>query len=185
MRAHGEHGAVVRALTADHGMLAGYVRGGRSRRLRPVLSPGNTVAAEFRTRTPEQLAALTVEPVESRAALLGEPLAAAAIEWSTALAAATLPEAHPYPRIHAALSAMLDAIAAAPAARGWAGGLVRYERLVLAELGYGDEVEEAMLFAALARNGARLEQDLLTGKRAEILSARARLVERMRRAMLT
>uniref|UniRef100_UPI0015760DD4 recombination protein O N-terminal domain-containing protein n=1 Tax=Sphingomonas bacterium TaxID=1895847 RepID=UPI0015760DD4 len=43
VRAHGEHGAIVRALTAEHGLLAGYVRGGRSRRLRPVLVPGNVV----------------------------------------------------------------------------------------------------------------------------------------------
>lgn len=185
VRAHGEHGAVARALTQAHGMLAGYVRGGRSRRLRPVLSPGNIVEAEFRARTPTQLAALTVELVESRAPLLGEPLAAAAIEWATALAAATLPEGHPYPRIHAALSGLLDAITAAPAARGWAGGLVRYERLMLAELGYGGAREEELLFAALADNGARLEADLLTGKRAELLVARARLVDRLRRAMLT
>jgi DNA repair protein RecO (recombination protein O) len=43
IRAHGEHGAVVRALTAEHGLQAGYVRGGRSTRLRPILQPGNSV----------------------------------------------------------------------------------------------------------------------------------------------
>ncbi len=32
---------------------------------------------------------------------------------------------------------MLDAVEAAPAARGWAVGLVRYELLLLAELGFG------------------------------------------------
>ena len=36
LRAHGEHGAIVRLLTPDAGMQAGYVRGGRSRRLKPV-----------------------------------------------------------------------------------------------------------------------------------------------------
>ncbi|MBA3897057.1 MAG: recombination protein O N-terminal domain-containing protein [Sphingomonadaceae bacterium] len=185
VRAHGEHGAVVRALTRDHGLLAGYVRGGRSRRLRPVLSPGNIVAAEFRARSEEQLAALTVELVESRAALLAEPLAAAAVEWVTALAAVALPEGHPYPRIHDALAAMLDALVAAPTASGWAGGMARYERLLLAELGYGDDEAEGMLFAALRRNGERLAADLLTGRNADVLIARERLVERLRRAMLT
>ena len=34
---HGEHGAVLRFLTPDHGLVAGYVRGARSRRLRPAL----------------------------------------------------------------------------------------------------------------------------------------------------
>ena len=42
---HGEHGAVVRFLTPGHGLLSGYVRGGRSRRLRPVLAIGNDVAS--------------------------------------------------------------------------------------------------------------------------------------------
>jgi len=137
VRPHGEHGVVARLLTAGDGLLAGYVRGGRSRRLRPVLMPGNVVAAEFRARSEEQLASLTVELTHSRAALHAEPLPALAIEWATALAAATLPEGHPYPRVHAALAGLLDAIEAAPAARGWAGALARYELLLLAELGFG------------------------------------------------
>ena len=95
VRGHGEHGAVVRALTRADGVQPGYVRGGRSRQLRPALLAGNTVLGDWRARTGEQLAALTVELVESRAALHGEPLAAAALEWVTALAAAALPEAQP------------------------------------------------------------------------------------------
>jgi DNA repair protein RecO (recombination protein O) len=128
---------VVRALTAAHGVQPGYVRGGRSRQHRPVLQPGNAVLGEWRARTGEQLAALTVEPVHSRAGLHGEPLAAAAIEWVTALTAAALPEVQPYPRLYAALSATLDAVEAAPSARGWAAALARYELLLLAELGFG------------------------------------------------
>ena len=61
IRAHGEHGAVVRALTAEHGLQAGYVRGGRSTRLRPILQPGNSVIGEWRARTDDQLGGLTLE----------------------------------------------------------------------------------------------------------------------------
>ena len=46
VRAHGEHGAIVRALTPGEGIQPGYVRGGKSRRLRPVLVPGNLVEAD-------------------------------------------------------------------------------------------------------------------------------------------
>ena len=67
LRAHGEHGAIARLLTPDEGVQPGYVRGGRSRRLRPVLAPGNIVQAEYRARTEEQLAQLSVELVASRA----------------------------------------------------------------------------------------------------------------------
>lgn len=162
VRGHGEHGAIVRALTPGSGLLPGYVRGGRSRRLRPVLLPGNIVRGQWRARTDEQLAALTVELVESRAALFGEPLAAAAIDWATALTAAILPEHQSYPRLHAALDGMLAAVVAAPAARGWAAALVRYELLLLAELGFGLDlsacvatgVQDALAFVSPKSGGA-------------------------------
>ncbi len=144
-RAHGEHGLIVRALTQADGVQPGYVRGGRSRRLRPVLQPGNTVLGDWRARTAEQLAALTVELVASRAPLWAEPLPAAAIEWATALTAAALPEAQPYPPLYAALGGVLDAIEAAPAARGWAAALVRYELLLLGELGFGLDLERCVV----------------------------------------
>lgn len=148
IRSHGEHGAIVRALTPDDGVRPGYVRGGRSRALRPVLQPANTILGDWRARTDDQLAALTVELLHSRAPLHGEPLPAAALDWLTALTAAALPEAQPYPRLHAALSGVLDAIEAAPAARGWAGAMARYELLVLAELGFGLDLERCVVTGA-------------------------------------
>ncbi|WP_446705150.1 hypothetical protein, partial [Aeromonas veronii] len=78
---------IVRALTRDDGVQPGYVRGGRSRALRPVLQPGNAIIGEWRARTAEHLPALTLEPGHSRAGLHGEPLAAAGIEWLCALTA--------------------------------------------------------------------------------------------------
>ena len=135
--AHGEHGAVVRLLTPEDGLQAGYVRGGRSRTLRPVLLPGNIVQADYRARSEAQLAALTVELIETRAGLLGEPLAAAAIDWATALTAVTLPEGQPFPELYAALDGLLGAIEAAPSARGWGAALARYEMLLLGQMGFG------------------------------------------------
>src|SRR4029453_13884630 len=88
VRPHGQHGAIVRALTPANGMQAGYVRGGRSRRHRPVLMPGNVVQADFRARTADQLAHLSVELIASRAGLFAEPLPAAAVEWLCSLTAA-------------------------------------------------------------------------------------------------
>lgn len=137
LRSHGEHGAVVRLLTSGEGLVAGYVRGARGRRLRPVLMAGNAVEAQLAARTDVQLPQITVELTHSRGPLLGEPLPAAAIEWVAALTAVALPERQPYPRLYDALTALLDAIEAAPSARGWASGLVRYELLLLAELGFG------------------------------------------------
>ncbi|WP_145201476.1 DNA repair protein RecO [Sphingobium sp. B2] len=231
LRQHGEHGAIARLLTPDHGLIAGYVRGGRSRAMRPVLLPGNSVAATFRARTEEQLASLTVELAHSRAPLHAEPLPAAAIDWACALTAIALPEGTPYPALHSALDGVLGAVEAAPAARGWAVALVRYELLLLAELGFGldltrcaatgDATDLAFVSprsaAAVSRAGAIgyeslllplpsflleggtgewgqildglrltgffLERSILTDWRADVLAARERLVERLKRAV--
>jgi DNA repair protein RecO (recombination protein O) len=186
VRPHGEHGAIVRALTAAEGLRPGYVRGGKSRRLRPVLVPGNLVQADYRARTEEQLPHLSVELIHSRAFLLSEPLASAGIDWATALTAAALPEGQPYPALFQGLDGLLTAIEAAPSARGWALALLRYELLLLGELGFGlDEAEVAAIpqtiRAALRITGDRLARDVLTDPRRDIFAARERLVERLRR----
>lgn len=133
---HGEHGAIARLMTHEAGLLPGYVRGGRSRRLRPVLLPGNMVQAEYRARVPEQLAQLSVELVHSRAPLLAERLPATATDWLTTLTAATLPEGQPYPALFDTLEAVLSAVESANSARGWAPSVIRYELLLLAQLGF-------------------------------------------------
>ena len=160
LRPHGEHGAVVRMMTPEHGLQAAYVRGARGRRLRPVLMAGNQVEAELSARTDNQLPQATVELLHSRGPLLAEPLLAAAIDWATALTATALPESQPYPHLYAALDGLLAAIEAAPAASGWGAALVRYELLLLAELGFGLDLdrcavtgEEEDLIAVSPRSG--------------------------------
>ena len=141
LRSHGEHGAVVRLMTLGHGLQAAYVRGARGRRMRPVLIAGNVVQAQLSARTDTQLPQSTVELLHSRGPLLSEPLPAAAIEWATVLTATALPEGQPYPQLYEALGGLLDAIEAAPSASGWGAALVRYELLLLAELGFGLDLE--------------------------------------------
>ena len=138
---HAEHGAIVRLMTREDGLQAAYVRGARGRRMRPVVVPGNQVQARLRSRTEEQLAHAELELIHSRAPLLSEPLPAAAIDWVTALTAAALPEGQPYPRLYDALDALLVLVEAAPSALGWASLLVRYELLLLAELGFGLDLD--------------------------------------------
>ncbi len=137
LRSHGEHGAVVRLMTPEHGLQAAYVRGARGRRLGPVLLPGNQVDATLSARTETQLPQATVELLHSRGPLLAEPLPAAAIDWACALTATALPEAQPFSHLYTAFDGLLAAVEAAPSASGWGAALVRYELLLLAELGFG------------------------------------------------
>jgi DNA repair protein RecO (recombination protein O) len=230
LRNHGEHGAVVRLMTSAHGLQAAYVRGARGRRMRPVLMAGNLVQAGLSARTETQLPQASVELIHSRAALLSEPLPAAAIEWVTVLTAMAVPEGQPYPNLYSALEAMLDAIEAAPSASGWGTALVRYELLLLAELGFGLDLDRCAVtgsndsliavspksgravsaaeavpykgkllpLPAFLREGGRaswneiaqgldltghfLLRDVLTDRAQPVAEARARLVDRLRRA---
>ena len=148
LRQHGEHGAVVRMITPEHGLQAAYVRGARGQRMRPVLIAGNLVQARLSARTDSQLPQAEIELTRSRAPLLAEPLPAAAIEWASALTATTLPEAQPFPQLYRALDGLLSAVEAAPAASGWGPAMVLYELLILAELGFGLDLTECALCGA-------------------------------------
>lgn len=186
VRPHGETAAIVRLLTEAHGMVAGYVAGGRGRQLRPVLIPGNMVEADLRSRTEGQLPFARLELLNSRGPWLGEPLPAAAIGWTTALTAAALPERQPYPALFPALAALLDAVCHAPSARGWLPGLIGYEALLLRELGYGapprpESDEIAVQLAAFDALGARIARYPLAERRGDVMGARSMLRERLAR----
>ena len=60
-RKHGESSVIVEAMTQAHGRHLGLVRGGRSRRMQPVLQPGNRVDLVWRARLDEHLGAYQVE----------------------------------------------------------------------------------------------------------------------------
>lgn len=185
-RPHGETAVIARMLTADHGLVAGYVAGGRGRELRPIVIPGNLVALDLRARSDSQLPFARLELLESRGPWLNEPLPAAAIGWVCALTATALPERHAYPALHDALGALLTAICHAPSARGWAGGLLAYETLLLRELGYGGAVpdadeEWAAFMARFDRLGGQIERYLLADRRGDVMAARERLRARLAR----
>lgn len=182
IRSYGETAVIARLLTEGHGMVACYIAGGRGRQMRPVLIPGNLVAAEMRAKGESRLPFGRVELVTSRGPWLAEPLPAAAIGWISTLTTAALPEWHPYPSLYSALSGLLDAICHAPSARGWLPGLIAYEALLLRELGYGGEAPDpAAGLAEFDLLGQRLERYLLADRRGDVMGARAILRERLAR----
>ena len=161
-RAHGETAVIARMLTEQHGMVAAYVAGGRGRQLRPVVIPGNIVQAEIRAKSDSQLPFARLELVASRGPWLGEPLAASAINWVTALTASALPERNPYPTLHSALGGLLDAICSADSARQWVEALAVYEALLLRELG-ATAIRQGGSFVSSPNNGADYQWQRWTG----------------------
>jgi DNA repair protein RecO (recombination protein O) len=188
VRPHGETAVIARMLTHEHGVVAGYVAGGRGRHLRPVVIPGNLVALDLSARSESQLPFAKLELLTSRGPWLAEPLPAAAIGWASALTATALPERQPFPALYTALTGLLDAICHAPSARGWVGALATYETLLLRELGYGGDErpqgDVAAILAAMDKLAVSLDHYLLADRRGDVMAARARLRELLGR-MLT
>ncbi|MBX7493485.1 recombination protein O N-terminal domain-containing protein [Qipengyuania sp. 1NDW9] len=184
-RPHGETAVIARLLTEESGVVAAYVAGGRGRQLRPVVIPGNLVEAEIRAKSDSQLPFARLELAQSRGPWLAEPLPAAAINWTCALTASALPERNPYPSLYSALSALLDAVCKAPSARGWAPALAAYEVLLLRELGYGGQKPEIagleQALEILRASEPQIARYLLADTRADVLAARALLMQRLER----
>ena len=83
----GEANIVAEILSRTHGRHLGLVRGGRSRRMRPLLQPGNLLRATWRARLSEHLGGFNVELLEAHAArVLDDAAALAAISSLAGLA---------------------------------------------------------------------------------------------------
>lgn len=138
VRRYGEIDVILEAVTEGHGRHLGLVKGGRSRRLRPVLQAGNTLQLTWRARLHEHLGNFRAEPVTERSSGL---MASSVGAFGLSLAAAhlrLLPERDPHPRIFHALAVLLDALDR-PALG--AELMARFELLLLDELGFGLDLE--------------------------------------------
>jgi DNA repair protein RecO (recombination protein O) len=133
-RRHGETSLIVELMTPAHGRHLGLVRGGRSRRVQPMLQPGYSVTATWKARLDAHLGHYTVEGTTERAARLIE--GPAGLYGIQALAALLrlLPERDPHPRLYDGLLAILDYLDD-PLIAG--GLIVRFELKLLDDLGFG------------------------------------------------
>lgn len=145
VRRHGESSAIVELMTRGHGRHLGLVRGGASARQRPMLQPGNTVNAVWRARLDEQLGYYALEATRMRAAtMLASGHAAYGVTHLAALAR-LLPERDPHDEIYDILTLALndfDDIGHA------ALHLIRFELMMLTELGYGLELSACVASGA-------------------------------------
>jgi DNA repair protein RecO (recombination protein O) len=138
VRRHGESSAIVELLTRAHGRHLGLVRGGGGSRMRPLLQPGNSVSAVWRARLDEHLGTYAIEGTRLRAAtLLGASHAAYGVTHLAALAR-LLPERDPHEDIYEMLDRTLNDFDEAGDA---AAHVVRFELAMLAELGFGLDLD--------------------------------------------
>src|SRR5246500_317552 len=138
VRRHGEASAIVELLTREHGRHLGLVRGAASARMRPWLQPGNSVRAVWRARLDEHLGTYLIEATRLRAAtVLASSHAVYGVTHLAALAR-LLPERDPHEDIYDMLDRTLDDFDDVGEA---AVHLVKFELAMLAELGFGLDLE--------------------------------------------
>jgi len=162
VRRHGENAAIIEVFTQHHGRHAGVVRGGASRRLAPILQPGAQLDVEWRARLEEHLGTFRVEPLRARAALMmDDRLALTGLNAICGLLKFALPEREAHPRLYRETEAMLDLLTTG---EGWLGSYVSWELVLLADLGFGLDLE------ACAVTGAQVDLAFVSPKSGSAVS---------------
>jgi len=133
IKAHGETSVLIDLFTSERGRHSGLVRGGKSRKIRPILQVGNVVSATWRARLDEHLGSATVEMVEPVASrLFDDPLALAGLSSLCSLLS-LFPERAPHQGLYKGAKLVLSHM---EDEQIWPGLLVRFEMEVLSELGF-------------------------------------------------
>jgi DNA repair protein RecO (recombination protein O) len=134
-RPYGEGDAVATVMTEAHGLHRGLARGGASRGKAATWQAGNLVQVRWAARLSDQLGSFTGELIHPGAAhAMQEALPLAMLTSACAVAEGALPERVPQPRIFHGLLALIPRL---PLGETALTDLVRWEMVLLADLGYG------------------------------------------------
>jgi len=165
VRKHGEHSAIVRALTREHGLYAGAVRGALGKAGRGLWQPGNHVLVTWKARTSEQLGAFSGELIEAVAAFaMQDSGRLAALSSASALILALVPERAPHVPLYDAFAALTAAL---KIGSDWQENYARFELTLLAECGF------VLDFSTCAATGGRENLTYVSPKSGRAVSTQA------------
>ncbi len=140
VRKHGEGSAIIEVFTAEHGLHAGLVRGGGSRKMSPILQPGAQLSLDWKARLEDHLGTYTIDPIKSRAAnIMSDRQALAAMGAISALLTLGLPEREAHPQLYARSIDLIDALGEE---ENWPARYALWENALLAEMGFGLDFSE-------------------------------------------
>jgi len=135
VRKHGESSAIIEVFTQMHGLSAGVVRGGTSRKIAPILQPGAQLDVTWKARLEDHLGSFTVEPVRSRAAqVMSDRVALAGLNAVTSVLAFVLPEREHHAALYTRTIQLLDLLGQGDV---WPLAYLQWELVLLEELGFG------------------------------------------------
>lgn len=142
-RPFGEGDAVATVMNQEHGLHRGLARGGGSRAKAATWQAGNLVQVRWTARLSDQLGNFTGELIHAGAAHAMETaLPLAMLASVCAVAEGALPEREPQPRI---FNGLLNLIPRLPLGETQLTDIVRWELVVLSDLGYGLDVSSCAM----------------------------------------
>lgn len=144
-RPYGENSVIIEVFTPSRGRHAGVVRGGASRKLTPVLQPGNLLDLVWQARLQDHLGQFTPELIESRSALWDDRLTLAGLNAVCGLLHFALPERDPHADLYHASLGLLGAMDGTP---DWPRLYLGWEMLLLDVLGYGLDLSHCTVSGA-------------------------------------
>ena len=134
-RPYGEGGAIASVMTEQTGVHRGLARGGMSRAQASLWQSGNLVQVRWVARLADQLGSFSGELIHAGAAMvMDDALALAMLSAVCAVTEGALPEREPHPRV---FDGLLKLVARLPKGADMLPELIRWETVLLAELGYG------------------------------------------------
>jgi len=166
LRKHGETSLIVELMTREHGRHMGIMKGGRSRRLQPMMQPGNSVRAVWRARLEEHLGLWQLDVTSARAgAIMASGLALSGLGLLGELLR-LLPERDPHSQLYAMAEAIVEHLD-----NGRLAGelMVRFELALLREVDFGIDLESC------AATGGRQDLAYVSPKSARAVSREAGL----------
>ena len=145
-RRFGEGDAVATVMTAEHGLHRGLARGGASRAGAGVWQTGNLLQIRWVARLSDQLGSFSGEMIHPGAAMvMDDAITLAMLTAACAVAEGVLPEREPHPRV---FEALVGLVANLPRGADMLTDLVRWEALLLSDLGYGLDLNQCAVTGA-------------------------------------
>lgn len=135
---YGEQSAIVRLLTAEHGLYPGMAKGVYSKKHRGTYQPGNVVHGHWQARLEEHLGMLRCELTASvTAQLMSNTLALRLINAACAMVLACVPERIEENEIYSNFRLLINEINLSDDVSRWLFAYVMLELTMLRALGFG------------------------------------------------
>ena len=147
-RPFGETSLIIDVFTPDHGKSSGVVRGGQSKKLKPILQIGAQLDLTWKARLEEHLGSFQVELIRSRTAnVMNDRLLLAGMLSSTTLINRFFPVGQAYTQFYESSENLFDLLKFPDI---WALGYFKWELEFLATLGFGLDLEKCAVTGSTA-----------------------------------